>query len=103
MTHTDQYGEEYCYDDHIENIRVTNIYGYGQTDYRIDGAKDFMLNKIGWENNYSKEGVDTQNLGFCQTKRVSYETSSFDTKKNETDDYVDWKIFDHYNRHPLYR
>jgi hypothetical protein len=55
LTHEDENNEPYCYDDHIEKIRVTKIYGYGKSyihplQHEGRDVDDFLFSKIGWEN-----------------------------------------------------
>ena len=56
LTHTDEENQPFCYDDHIENIRVKKLYGYGKKYlHPLTNSEDFLFSKFGWENNYSKE------------------------------------------------
>ena len=54
LTHVDEYDTPFCYDDYLEQIRVTNLYGVGEKYTRINGTDDFLFSKMGWENENSK-------------------------------------------------
>ena len=101
MTHRDCNGVDYCYDDHLEKIRVTNLYGIGREYTRMDDCKDFLFEKIGWESEYAS--IKKPNSGGCMAcleEHVTYQTYDiFDHERSKDNErYHEWKAIDAQNR-----
>lgn len=57
LPRTDEYNTGYCLDGDIEQLRVTQIDGYGKPYQRSTGENDYLFKNIRWFNKNRQDGI----------------------------------------------